>query len=459
MKNAMFTKGLAAIGLAQAAVLQRCQAQGTATIRLAETSGVPQQLASNFIYGIPDNVTSSPAASSAIPDAFYTDIGFNACRAGGAQLVAPNRGWAFGVNEYVGRFASALSNYRTTRKFGSDFVLLPHDLWGADSLEANSIAYPGDDGDWTNFENFYNRLLSDMRANDMIEGIVFDIWNEPDIGSFWARPYSQYLDYWGRAYRKLRADAPDLRISGPSIAQPAVTTSSVWQQWTSYVATNNVVPDIYSWHQLVTSEDPERNLQAFNTLREQNGLPVRPIDINEYAAPEEQVPSTSAWYVSRLERLNLRGLRANWAGFGELHDYLANLLGRTGTEYYPNGEWQLYKYYGSMGGNRVATSGPADGGFDVFATRGTESKSVKIIAGNRANTRTYDITVTGLTSVGLPAAGTINMRTLRFDWNGRFGEIGAPVDLGVVPHQYSNDQVTFWVAPETANTAYAFEFL
>ncbi|KAG8625522.1 hypothetical protein KVT40_007273 [Elsinoe batatas] len=445
MKTTELLRSLALLSFAEGAVFQRRQARGTATVRLAEPSGAPQQLASNFIYGMVDNVTSGASVSTAIPDFFYTDIGFNACRAGVAQLVAPNRGWAFGENEYVGRFASTLSNYLTTRKFGGDFILRVHDLWGADSLEANTIAYPGDNGDWSNFERFYDRLFADLRANNMIDG-------------FWARPFPQYLDYYGRAHRRLRAGFSELKISGPSLAQPASTSATTWQQWTSHVAANDLIPDIYSWHQLVISQDPASNLQAFESLRTQNNLPVRPIDINEYAAPEEQIPSTSAWYISRFERLNLRGLRANWASFGELHDYLANLVGKNGTEYFPNGDWQLYKYYGGMAGTRVSTSGSADGGFDVFATKGDVAKSVKVLAGNRGNTQTYDLTVNGLTSVGLPASGTVDIRTFRFDWNGPFGDVGAPVDLGVYSHQYSGDQVTFWVTPETANTAYAFEF-
>src|SRR5689334_18966432 len=73
---------------ANAATLAR-RAVGTATVSLASPSGTPSRLASGFIYGIPDNGTS---ISTAIPDNFYRDFGFRACRAGGAQLVAPNRG-------------------------------------------------------------------------------------------------------------------------------------------------------------------------------------------------------------------------------------------------------------------------------------------------------------------------------------------------------------------------------
>jgi hypothetical protein len=46
---------------------------------LGNNTGSPEHLASGFIYGIPDT-------QDQIPDHFYTDIGFNYARAGGAQV-------------------------------------------------------------------------------------------------------------------------------------------------------------------------------------------------------------------------------------------------------------------------------------------------------------------------------------------------------------------------------------
>lgn len=54
----------------------------TSTVNLSNNTGSPEHLASGFIYGIPDT-------QDQIPDHFYTDIGFNYARAGGAQ-VSPN---------------------------------------------------------------------------------------------------------------------------------------------------------------------------------------------------------------------------------------------------------------------------------------------------------------------------------------------------------------------------------
>lgn len=82
--------------LASAAVanpLETRQVSGTSTVNLANNTGNPSHLASGFIYGIPDT-------ANQIPDHFYTDIGFNYARAGGAQIPAPGRGWIWGLTEY-----------------------------------------------------------------------------------------------------------------------------------------------------------------------------------------------------------------------------------------------------------------------------------------------------------------------------------------------------------------------
>ncbi len=55
----------------------------TAVVNLASTRGASKHVASGYIYGIPDTLNQ-------IPDHWYTDIGFNYGRAGGAQLGAPS---------------------------------------------------------------------------------------------------------------------------------------------------------------------------------------------------------------------------------------------------------------------------------------------------------------------------------------------------------------------------------
>jgi hypothetical protein len=170
-------------------------------------------------------------------------------------------------------------------------------------------------------------------------------------------------------------------------------------------------------------------------------LPERPIDINEYAAKEEQNPANSVYYIAQLERHNLRGLRANWGSGRDLHDFLADLVhkGSDGA-YHPNGEWQLYKYYAQMAGDRLATTASSDSRFDVFATKA--GSVVKIIAGTRTILAPYDIKVFGLQSLGLPEKGNVRVNVTRFDWAGDRGRVDAPVELGQSVFAYTGNTVS-----------------
>ena len=205
---------------------------------------------------------------------------------------------------------------------------------------------------------------------------------------------------------------------------------------------NKTIPDIYSWHQIGDwQREPDRTIPDFKTIKAVHNMPDLPIDINEYAWPSEQNPACTVFYIAQLERYNLRGLRANWGSGSGLHDTLANLVGTTDKKsYYPNGEWQLYKYYANMVGTRVATTASTDRKFDVFATK--SGNSVKIIAGTRSVKAAYDISITGLSSVGLSDSGSLSARVYRFDWAGANGKVGAPVDVGMKTFTYSGGKAS-----------------
>lgn len=217
-------------------------------------------------------------------------------------------------------------------------------------------------------------------------------------------------------------------------------TDEKWQAWLESVAGNETIPDRFSWHQIGTgSREPDTTIPDFTTLRERYGVPEKPIDINEYAALDEQNPANSVFYLAQLERHNLRGLRANWGSKTDLHDWMANLIYRDSDGYYPNGEWQVYKYYAAMTGERVLTSASEDRKFDVFATKDTQT--IKILAGTRTIQAPYNITVNELDAAGLPKEGEVKVRTYRFDWAGPEGKVGDPIDVGVKTYSSSSNAV------------------
>jgi hypothetical protein len=213
---------VAAVALAAPRAIEKRSVSGNAAVNLNVNTGTPQHLASGFIYGIPDN-------ANQIPSSFYSEIDFGYGRAGGAQVASPGLGWIWGLAEYKVRgssflklsdvcletsqntktyfqvrFASALSNYKTVCQHGGKFVFLIHDLWGADGTQNSSAPYPGDNGDWTSWDNYLTQWISDMNANGATADIIVDIWNEPDGTSFWNRSQAQWIQMWGRTYYRLR---------------------------------------------------------------------------------------------------------------------------------------------------------------------------------------------------------------------------------------------------------------
>jgi hypothetical protein len=199
------------------------------------------------------------------------------------------------------------------------------------------------------------------------------------------------------------------------------------------------------------------------------GLPNRPINIDEYSTYNEQVPAGSAWWISQLERVNAIGLSGNWLSGTQLHDFLASLLSKpnatnsgysaTAGGYFPNGDYQVYKYYNlNMTGYRVGTSPSTDLKIDTYATVGLDT--VRVLTGVRIATGTWEVTINDLSAVGLPDSGTLNIHTWGFPFTGgHFDEVDAPTDLGLYGHAYSGNSVTFPIYQTDNSTAYAFEFL
>ncbi|KAJ5122932.1 hypothetical protein N7448_009029, partial [Penicillium atrosanguineum] len=377
--------------------------------------------------------------------------------------------WIWGLQEYKGRLASTLSNYQTCRKYGADFIILPHDIWGTDHANFSTV-WPGDGGDWSDYDLFVRTLMADLKAHDALEGLVWDIWNEPDIEVFWVRSQQQWIDLYIRTHKILREDAAfdQVQLSGPTLAYRPVSGNTWWANWLAQIAGNDTIPEQYAYHLEGETGDWDNDLQNTNgtltALLKSYGLPERQININEYANSAEQIPAGAAWWISRLERYDAFGLRGNWLSGWNLHDLFANLLTKSSepldynaTDYASAPEYQVYKYYNlNMTGKRVETSGTGDRLFDVYAT--VDSDKVRILSGARITTGNWQITVHSISSVGLPSKGSVDIQTWGFAGTSVYETVDAPSDRGIVSHAYSGDTLTFPIYQTDASTAWAFEF-
>ncbi|KAI5364651.1 Putative glycoside hydrolase superfamily [Septoria linicola] len=427
-------------------LVPRQNSGNTAVVDLSVKRGTPQHLASGFIYGIPDT------NQNQIPDIFYQDIGFNYGRFGGAQLDAG--GWIYGKSAYNARLQSTYNNYVTSRKYGAKVVLLPHDIWGTDHANSSTV-WPGDNGDWTDYDNFLNTLISDLKRLNMLNGLVWDLWNEPDLGTaFWGRSQAQYLDMTALSMAFLSAV-----LHLPASLQSITAGGQIGCRESSETT---LFQDQYAWHD--EPGDPANDYNNLGPLLQKYGAPSRPGNINEYATFDQQTSVGAAWWISRLERYTFIGLRGNWLSKCQLRDFMASLLAKTdtnsctGTGYYGNGEFQVYKYYNrNMTGVRAGTTGSGDGVMDVYTTIG--STAVKTLTGC-TNTGTYYVTINKLSAVGLPTSGSLAIQTYGFVDQGHFGRVDGPTNRGVFSHTYSGDSVTFPVyqTSQDQKTAWGFEF-
>ncbi|KAI3609887.1 glycoside hydrolase family 39 protein [Moniliophthora roreri] len=458
MAARLFSGLLSALTFAQICtggpILPRQSASQITRVNLAANTGNSVHRASGILYGVPDN-------GGQIPSSFYTDMGFNYLSAGGAQH--PNGGgWV--KDGYTARFQSSLANYRTAKQYGAGFILKMSDLWGADGQSISQ--WPGDNGDWTEFDHFLTQLVSDLKANSMTD-LKLLIWNEPDLSIFWARSQDQYENMWSHAVRFLRSNLAGVPIAGPSMAFRPATSNTWWTRFLQKVKNDNTAPDVYSWHLEGDTNDATNDLQFSHdnmvNMLNSYGLHIGEFVIDEYANQDEQQPGGAAWWIANFERWNMYGLRGNWVGGTQLHDFFASLLGKPdvnswgATGYYGNGEYQVYKYYAStMKGHRVATTQSTDKKMDCYAV--VDTNRVRVLVGGRRVTGTYQLSIDNLSAIGLPTSGTVSVHTLEFAYNGRYGRVDGPKDLGYVSHSYSGNTLSFPIYQTSTTTTWAFEF-
>jgi len=381
------------------------------SVNFSVANGSPTYRASGWIYGMAENA-SGPA------DHFYHDLKFRYMRAGGAQLDQPG-GWVAG--QYERRWNATLAQARRTIALGGEFILLPHDLWGADGYPISR--FPGDNGNWTDYDNFLTRVINDVRAAGIT--VQWDIWNEPNITPFWNRPQAQYFELWRRSYQRIRAEFPGHLTVGPSCACVPSTSSGWWTQYLDFVKANNAVPDIISWHSL--PGDPVANVAAANTTLNSRGIAhPRPYQINEYGSTTEQNPGDGSWYIARLERAGADGLRANWASTANLHNDLGNLLVRNSAgQHLPKGEWWVYRFYGSQTGLiSSVTPSPA---YYAFATKANGIARILVGGGGTTGNLAVNLQRLDATS-GIVQNNQVRVVAQRIPYNGG-GAVQGPITI------------------------------
>ncbi len=344
-------------------------AKDSITLDMAVASGAPSYRASGFIYGISQD-------GSQPPDATLTDIKVKHLRSGGAQIGCPNGGYVNG--QYAARWNAVKAYHARAKAIGATFLLLVHDVWGADAV-CKVPRWPGGGGDWTEYAAFLTQLINDAKANGMTgPDVRWELWNEPDYSGFWGGTQAQWLEMWKRGYQQIRAALPDAVMEGPSLASGV---GSWFNAFLDYVKTNNVVPDYVGWHEAGGGGDPVSDAKAARSALSNRGIGVANLDISEYGSSGEQNPGHSAWFIARLERAGVEGLRSNWGGGSGLYSTLGGLVT---SSWQPNGQWWIYKRYADQTG--MSTAVTAGSQVDAVAYQDPDAAKAIVVVGNRGGT-------------------------------------------------------------------------
>lgn len=347
-------------------------------VDLRQSLGEPTYRATGFLHGLNQDGTQPP-------DELLRPLKPQLFRGGGSTL--PGGGWGGGGYEgYAVRWDNVLARFNRVAAgpINAEYCIVMSDLWGANGVDLKpSDPYPGDDDDWTSWEQFLIQLVNDVKAAGMRPNqIQYEIWNEPDYGDvYWPRPKEQYEEMWRRGVRKIRALDPKARIVGPTFTR-IIDPEPDWRMddWLDMAVDSDTAPDILAWHDLIPGRDPVDQADLARDLLADRGLEHVLLELNEYPSSGGLDPGYNTWYVARLERSRIDYCVLAIFGRCCMFPLLDDLLTQEGDDLVTSGRWWAYERYASMDGNLVA----AQPGTVVDAIAGMDSRKrqARILLGN-----------------------------------------------------------------------------
>ncbi len=384
-------------------------------VDLSQTRGAVTQCGSGFLFGLS---AADPAA------AFYEPLKPKLQRDRSALL--GNAVWGAGTGFGSPAFMSRV------RQAGARHQVLVSDDYCWDRNCHGTWGWPGDAahdgyGPYDLLDQTIDQLTASAQANGY--EVEWDIWNEPDHPTFWGRDRPQFFAAWKHAYQRIRANDPAAVIVGPSMTGYGTNLT----EFLLYAQANSVLPDVVSWHQLGSRKSVNAEVQAVRAFMAANGMPARPVDINEYIGDAEwSNPGIHAWYLAGLERAGVRrAAHAVWdevpgdpSSGGIFAGRLAHLLTR--DTHQPRAVWHVYKAYADLAGTmvRVSPSIQTDG---LAAT--DADGTVRLILGNDSgDTNSVNLTISRLDVLPYYTNGAVRLTVRRIP-NAGTAALAAPMTV------------------------------
>jgi hypothetical protein len=389
-------------------------AGATLTVNVAQPFRPVTHVASGGLYGLAEN--NRPADSTLLP------IKVN-------SLTQPAPGVGQRPNGQPPGGDSLLVAPQATRVGAGEFIRMPD-------------VYPDFPYRWVSWNDWLAKVDTMVRARLAATSVTnvlgWEIWNEPDY-TWNTAAAGSFNDGWVRTYRAIRALDTLTPIVGPSATH---YDRNYLSSFLSNAKATGTLPDIVCWHELTSATSIAGDIADYRALESSLGISPRRISINEYAAPAEvDVPGRVASYVAKFERAGVESAhRAFWYEYGTMNGLV------TGNQ--PTGTWWLYKWYGDMAGNMVATTPSTQSGLDGFASYDGTRKIVNVAFGNESGTNT--VRVTGLGALGSSVRVTLRSTPA----SGRFTAVSAPTTISTTTSAVSGGQLSVSVPNMVADSAY-----
>jgi hypothetical protein len=362
----------------------------TVTVNLASTSGTASGAGAGFLYGLSQDGTAPNPGLLASLDP--TSARGGGARLGGGGWIGDGYTAGTGFNT---RMTSAIDQARQLSLLPSHptYDLLVSDLYGADTTQPGNTVYPCASGNCSNWISFIDTVVGDVQAAGV--SVRYDIWNEPDNGSFWAPGYggTQYFQMWNAATNEIRRLLPSAVIVGPSVSNYNTNYLSTFLTGAKSAGT---LPNVLNWH---FSGTPVADAQTTRNLVSSMGIAAMPLSMNEFLNSGAQNSGQEAWNLAQIAKSGLSSAsHAIWSNCCNVPSLDSTLVQNSSGTYVPTGQWWVYKDYGDVTGNLAAVTNGGGSTDAVAAEDQARGRATILLGDNAGNTGTVTVAVNGLSS-------------------------------------------------------------
>jgi Carbohydrate binding module (family 6)/F5/8 type C domain len=362
----------------------------TVTVNFASTTGTASGVGSGFLYGLSQD-------GSGPDDGLLASLAPTSGRGGGARL--SGGGWiGDGYTDGPGfttRIDSALDQAKRLNQLPTHatYDLLVSDLYGADTTQPSNTVYPCANGNCSNWISFIDDVVADVQAAGV--NVNYDIWNEPDNGSFWAPGYAgtQYFAMWNAAVNEIRRLVPSASIVGPSVSN---FNNNYITEFLTGAKAAGTVPTYLNWH---FSGTPGADAATVNGDLAADGITGVKLSTNEYLNTSGENAGFEAWYLAQLATSGISYAdHAIWADCCNVGSLDQTLVQNSSGSYVPTGQWWVYKDYADVTG-RLASVSDGSSTDAVAAEDSSRQIATALLGDDAGNTGTVTLNLNGLSAI------------------------------------------------------------